>query len=164
MECNEVQVRLFRKIDGELSESENRDVDTHLARCSVCAREYGLIALPRRIASHIPPVTPSPFFYQKLKARIDGEAQGLAGWQMLWTLARHMIPAMAGITLALLSILAYLQWHSPAADMYRDYESVFIAEDQPRLMFATGRGEITDVSVLSAIADREPDHQHSNKK
>jgi anti-sigma factor RsiW len=164
MECNEVQIRLFRKIDGELSESEHKDVNAHLAECAVCAREYGLLALPRRIASHIPPIIASPFFYQKLKARIDSEAQGLAGWQMLWALARQMIPAMAGITLALLSILAYLQLNSPAADMYRDYENVFIAEDQPRLIFTADRGDITDVSVLSAIAEREPKHQQSNAK
>jgi hypothetical protein len=75
-----------------------------------------------------------------------------------------MIPAMAGITLALLSILAYLQLNSPAADMYRDYENVFIAEDQPRLIFTADRGDITDVSVLSAIAEREPKHQQSNAK
>jgi hypothetical protein len=48
--------------------------------------------------------------------------------------------------------------------MYRDYENVFIAEDQPRLIFAADRGDITDVSVLSAIAEREPTHQHSNAK
>ena len=164
MVCDEVRIWLFRKIDGELSESENRDLDFHLAQCSTCAREYRLLALPRQIAHQLPQATASPFFYQKLKARIDGEAQGLAGWQVLWSLARHMIPAMAGITLALLSVLAYLQWQNPQATLYRSYESIFVAADQPRLLLANGQGEITDISVLTAIAERDTDHQHSGAK
>jgi len=164
MECAEVRICLFRKMDDELSELEARDLDTHLMHCSSCAREYELLRIPRRISQMTPQQTPSPFFYQKLKRRIESEAQDIAGWQVLWGLARHMIPAMAGITLALLSLLVYLQWHSPDADLSRTYESVFISEDQSRLMLAARQGEITDVSVLTAIAEREPNHQHSNVK
>ena len=163
MNCAEVRNRLFRKIDGELSESENRALDAHFAQCASCAREYGLLALPNRIAQEIPRLTPSPFFYQKLKARIEGEAQELAGWQVVWKIARQMVPALAGITLALLTILVYLQLHGPKNDPLA-YEGIFIAEDQPRQMLVAEQGDITDVSVLSAIAERESNHQHHNAK
>jgi len=162
MECEEVQEQLFRKIDGELSESDNRAVEAHLSQCSLCSREYALLALPSRIASHIPQVTPSPYFYQKVHLRINREAQTLAGWQMLWGLARHLIPAMAGITLALLSVLAYLQWHAPQSARFGSYESIFVAQDQPRLLFTAGQGDISDVSILTAIAERPTDYQSSN--
>ena len=164
MECAEVKVWLFRKIDGELSELENAALDTHLTQCASCAREYRLLALPRRIAHRIPQPMPSPFFYQKLRMRIEGEVQGTAGWQVLWGLARKMIPALAAITLALLSVLAYLQMHSPEADLYRAYESVFITEEQPYQMLVAGRGSITAESVLAAIAERESSHRHQNAK
>jgi len=163
MKCAEVQNRLFRKIDGELSESENTLLDAHLAQCPSCTREYRLLALPHRIGEEVPPLTPSPFFYQKLRTRIEGECREMAGWQVIWKIARQMIPALAGITLALLTVLIYLQLQSPKNDPGA-YEGIFIAEDQPSQMLVTEQGDITDVSVLSAIAERESSHQHHNAK
>ena len=159
MRCAEAQNWLFRKIDGELSDSEIMAFDAHLAQCPSCAREYGLLSLPQRIAKATPELTPSPFFNQKLKLRIEGEARELAGWQMFWKLARQVIPALAGITLALLSVLAYFQFHGPEANFYKSYERIFVAEEQPHQMLVAEQGDITAVSVLSAIAEREPDHQ-----
>ncbi|MDM7995214.1 MAG: zf-HC2 domain-containing protein [Acidobacteriota bacterium] len=162
MECEDVQKRLVRKIDGELSDSDNNAVNAHLSKCAVCSREYALLALPGRIAPHIPQATPSPYFYQKLQLRINREAQSLAGWQMLWGLARHLIPAMAGITLALLSVLAFLQWQAPQSARFSSYESIFVAQDQPRLLFNAGQGDISDVSILTAIAERPTDYKSSS--
>ncbi len=162
MECEDVQKRLPRKIDGELSDLDNKAVDAHLSKCKGCSREYALLALPSRIAPCLPKATPSPYFYQKLQLRIHREAQTLAGWQMLWGLARHLIPAMAGITLALLSVLAYLQWQAPQSARFRSYESIFVAQDQPRLLFSAGQGDISDVSVLTAIAERPMDYKSSS--
>ena len=159
MQCADARNWIFRKIDGELSDPEIRALDTHLAQCPSCAREYGLIALPRRIALATPELAPSPFFYQKLRMRIEGEAQEIAGWQVFWKLARQIVPALAGITLALLSVFAYLQFHGPEANFYKAYERVLIAEEQPHQMLLAEQGDITDVSVLSAIAERESNHQ-----
>jgi len=164
MECAEVRNWLFRKIDGELSESENADLDAHMAQCASCAQEYKLLALPRRIAQEIPQLTPSPFFYPKLRMRIEDEAQGIAGRQVLWGLARKMVPALAGITLALLSVLAYSQLHSPEADLFRAYDSVLITEEQPHRMLVAEQGDITAESVLSAIAEQESNHRHDSAK
>ncbi len=164
MKCAEVRNWLFRQIDGELSESENKALDTHLAQCASCAREYRLLALPNQIARQIPQQTPSPFFYQKLMTRIEGEAQENAGWQIFWKLGRQMIPALAGITLALLTALVYFQLQGSKTDPYKAYERIFIAEDQPRQLLVAEQGDITDASVLSAIAERESNHQHNKAK
>jgi anti-sigma factor RsiW len=161
MQCAEARNWLFRKIDGELSDSENRALETHLAQCPSCTREYALLAMPRRIAQATPELAPSPFFYQKLKLRIEGEAREMAGWQVFWKLARQVVPALAGITLALLSVFAYFQLHGPEANFYRAYERVLATEEQPRQMLVAEQGDITDVSVLSAIAERESNHQHN---
>jgi hypothetical protein len=164
MECAEVRALLFRKIDGELSESEIGDFDNHIGQCYSCAREYGLLALPHQVASEIPPVTPSPFFYKKLSFCIESEAQGMAGWQLFWRLARQMVPALAGITLALLCALAYLQLQRPKVDIYRDYKGVLITEDQPHRMLIVEQGDITDASVLNAIAEHQSSFRNHNKK
>ncbi|HTY64867.1 MAG TPA: zf-HC2 domain-containing protein [Acidobacteriota bacterium] len=164
MECAEVRTWIFRKIDGELSESETVDFDNHVAHCSSCAREYRFLAFPHRVASEIPPVTVSPFFYKKLSLRIEREAQGMIGWQLFWRLERQLIPALAGITLALLMAFAYLQLQGSKADSYQDYRGVFITEEQPHRMLSGEQADITDASVLSAIADRQYEYRNRNGK
>jgi anti-sigma factor RsiW len=156
VKCAKARRWLSRKIDGELAEFENRELTAHLARCASCTREYGLMALPGRIAREIPPLTPSPFFHQRVRARIQGEeARSIAGWQIVWRIARQMIPALAGITLALLSVFAYLQVRDPDSDIYRAYEGVLLTEEQPHRMLLADQVDITDASVLRAIAESE---------
>ena len=154
MECAVVRNALFRKIDGELSDAESALLDAHLAKCASCMREYKLLALPRRITRAIPAFTPSSYFYQTLKMRIEGEAQSVDVWRIFFGLTRRVIPALAGVTLALLSVFAYLQLRGPEVDIYRAYDQVFITEDHPHRMFIAERGEITNASVLNAIAGR----------
>jgi predicted anti-sigma-YlaC factor YlaD len=155
MKCDVARTWLFRKIDGELSESENRDFDEHIERCASCAREYRLVALPHQMASGIPAVRPSPFFYNKLKLRIESESQSMERWQFFWRLERQLVPVLACITLVLLTAFAYLQLRGSKADMYQDYRGVFITEEQPHQMLAGEQGDITAESVLSAIAERQ---------
>ncbi|MBP1622157.1 MAG: hypothetical protein H6Q07_177, partial [Acidobacteria bacterium] len=81
--------------------------------------------------------------------------QGMAGWQLFWRLARQMVPALAGITLALLTAFAYLQLQSPKNDTYQDYRGVFFTEEPSHGMLAGDQGDITDASVLSAIAENQ---------
>lgn len=154
MKCAAVRDMMFRKIDRELSAGENAELDDHLAECASCSREYKILDLPGRLAREIPAVTPSPFFYRKLVLNLEGEVQKAAGLQAIFGLARKVISALAGITFALLSVLAYVQMNSAEPDLYRAYNRVFAMEDQPHRMMLAEQGEITDDSVLSAIAER----------
>ena len=153
MKCHTVRELVFRRIDSELPEHESAEFDAHVAECESCAREYRLLSLPSRIARGIPAIEPSPYFYQKLKANLDGEAQNAAGWQIFLHLARQVIPALAGVTLALLSVFAYIQFAGNEPDLYREYNRVFISEDQPQHSFYE-EGEITDEAVLSELGSR----------
>jgi predicted anti-sigma-YlaC factor YlaD len=164
MNCTIVKSWLFRKIDGELSDSENMELDAHLANCMSCNREYRLVTFPNRIAQIIPPPEPSPFFYQKLSAQIDGEIKKNALWQALWGLARPMVPTLAGITLALLSVFAYFQMHGHEVDLYKTYDRAFIFEDQPNQMLAADQGDITYESVLKTIAEQESNYRRNQNQ
>ena len=159
MKCAEVRNLLHSKIDGELTEKQSKGVDTHLAQCAACKIEYGILTFPRQVAKTMIPVKPSPFFYQQLRARIESEIQGVAAWQTFFRLARHMIPALAGITLALISVFAYHQIRGPQEDLYEAYTRILISEDLPYHMIVADQGEITNESVLSAIAERQFSHQ-----
>ncbi len=157
MECTAVRVLLFRKIDGELSNSESAELDAHLAECASCMRELRLFSLPSRIAQAIPAPAPSPYFHQRLKRRIEGEAQSVAIWQMFFGPTRRIISAFAAITLALFSIFAYLQVSGSETDIYRAYEKVFMAEDELYQLIMAGYEKITDEGVLRSIAERGAD-------
>jgi predicted anti-sigma-YlaC factor YlaD len=161
MKCHTMRDLVFRRIDDELDEHESAEFDAHLSICESCAREYRLLSLPSRIAKEIPPVEPSPYFFQKLTANLEGEAQNAAGWQLILGLARQVIPALAGVTLAVLFVFAYFQFTGNNFDLYRAYDRVFITEDQPRQMFYENV-EITDEAVLQAIAEQDSSY-HRNR-
>jgi len=155
MKCAEVRSRLSRKIDGELTDFEIRELDHHLAQCAHCTREYRLLMFPHQVAEETPSLAPSPFFYKKLRARIECEIQGAAEWQPLWGFARRMIPALAGITLALLSVFAYQELLGPEDDLYRAYNRIFVSESLPHQMIVSEQEGITNENVLNTIAERE---------
>jgi hypothetical protein len=152
MECAAAKGLMSRKIDGELSDLEGRDLDAHLARCASCSRELAFLTLPRMIAQAIPPPAPSPYFCRALMAQIESEHQNFVIWQPFFSLARRVIPSLAGITLALLSVFAYLQLRGTEVDLYTAYASALISDEQPIRMVFAQQGEITDESILSAIA------------
>jgi hypothetical protein len=160
MNCTAVRNLLSRKIDNELSEFESASLDSHLSNCASCSREYRILSLPNRIAQAIPPLEPSPFFYSRLRTKLEGEVEKAAGWQAILGLAKQVIPALAGITLALLSVFAYVQFSRNQPDFYKFYDRVFVTEDQPHSMLFSDRG-ITDESVLTAIAERETNPRRS---
>jgi predicted anti-sigma-YlaC factor YlaD len=160
MECTAIQDWLFRKMDGELSDRENEDLNAHLAQCAACTREYNLLRLPYRMSLMAPEFKSSEYFSRKLSAHIAGEAGSGAFWLAILRPARRMVPALAGITLFLLTILAYLQLQTPNTELYSAYDKMFIAEQQPRPMLSAV--DISDESVLSAIAEWELNHRNTD--
>jgi len=155
MKCSEARELFHRKIDGELSDFENGELEAHLKQCASCRREYRLLSFPRRVAPAMPSPPDAPYFYQKLWMRIEDETRMVARWQAVWGVARQMIPALAGITLALISALVYLQMRVPDIDLYRAYGSAIMSDELTRQMIIAQQGEITNESVLTAIAKRE---------
>jgi anti-sigma factor RsiW len=154
MDCKIAQEKLFRRIDGELPDTDISELDDHLAQCSSCQREYSLLTLPQKLAQKMAPITASPFFYRKLQLHIEEEAQNFEGWQVVRGLARKMVPALAGITLALFSVFAYFQMQAPQSELLGSYDRVFSSDDQSHRMLVAEQKDITYESILKAIAER----------
>ncbi len=152
MDCDTARVWILRKIDEELSSAEGMELDSHLAGCSACMREYRILMIPRRIGQIIPAFEPGPYFFAKLRARIRSETQNVTIWQVLLGLSRRVVPAMAVLTLALLSILAYLQFRGQDLEVYQAYDRMLFSGDRPLRMV---QGDVSDESVLRAIAEQD---------
>jgi hypothetical protein len=160
MDCSNARSWIFRRLDGDLSAEESARLDAHIAVCSDCARDLKLLLIPRRIAQALPGLKPTPFFYTRLRARIaESENQSITIWQIILMLSRHMVPALAAITLALLSVFAYFQFSEPQPDVYQAYDRIFMSGDRPQRMVIADQGDITDESVLQAIAEEDTTHR-----
>ncbi|HSW37879.1 MAG TPA: zf-HC2 domain-containing protein [Acidobacteriota bacterium] len=160
MKCTNAQAWLYCKLDGELSDPENAELDEHLARCEVCRREFSLIFLPGKIAAAVSPVKSSPFFYRKLWSRIEDENMKAASWHVLWGMSRKLIPTMAGITLLLLSVFMYLRMNSPEVEWHQVYEGIYQINGQSHRILAAEQHDITYESVMTAIAERPSFNRH----
>lgn len=149
-----MQDLILRKLDNELSESENRILDAHLHQCEDCARDYGLLTVPQRIAQAVSPPEPSPFFNQKLITHIESEVQDAAIFQLFFGLARRIIPSMAAVTLVLLSVFTYLQLNNPKDDLHTAYDRMFNGSDLPIQLMVAEQKNISDEIIINAIANR----------
>jgi hypothetical protein len=96
-----------------------------------------------------------------LRARLRSEEQSVTIWQIILGLSRHLVPGLAAISLALLSVFIYFQLHSPAVDISLVYENIFTSSIEHSHRLIVGENEITDESVLSAIAEEESARKQS---
>jgi hypothetical protein len=161
MDCTRARAWIFKLLDGELPAEDEARLAAHTSACAACARDLKLLALPRRLGQAIPVLEPSPFFYRRLRARLESapEYQGVTIWQILVGLSRQVVPALASITLALVSVFIYQQLRGPSSD-YQAYDSIFLSGERPQSLVIAALGDLTDESVLSAIT--EPDSQETS--
>ena len=152
IQCRQVRRRLFPLLDGELPGWEGDRLQAHFEACPSCAWEWKILTLPRRIGRSIPALEPSPFFYARLQARIEREAESITIWQILLGLSRPIVPALATITLVILSLFAYFEYQGPRLDLYQAYDSIFIPGDRDTRMVIAE--EITEESVIRALAEK----------
>ena len=157
MDCTIAKTWLFRRLDDELSHQEGEQLDLHLLQCAACTREMRMLMIPRTMARSAPMPEVSPYFYSKLRARIRSDSLPMSLWQVILGISRQVVPALGAVTLAILVTFAYLQIWSPTAeaDLYQAFDGVFTSGDHSRVMVIVEQGEITDESVLMAIADQE---------
>ena len=156
IDCNQARTWMFRHLDGELTPRDEQGLQTHVGSCSACARELRILSLPRRLAATIPVLEPSPFFYQRLRAQLDAAEgrQNVTIWQIVLGLSRQVVPALASITLALVSLFMYTQLHTPSNESMA-YDGIFITEERPQTVEIADFGDVTDETILRALAESD---------
>ncbi|MBP1597467.1 MAG: putative zinc-finger [Acidobacteria bacterium] len=152
MRCGVARNWLFRLLDRELSREEEVELEDHLASCPSCMREWRILTLPQRIARSIPVLEPPPCFYSRLRARLEMQKQSITIWQIIIGLSRQIVPALATVTLLIISLFAYLEFRGPSPDLYQAYDSIFMSGDRASRMVIAD--DVTEESVLHALAEK----------
>jgi hypothetical protein len=116
-----------------------------------------MLLIPKQIGRMLPVLNPSPYFYQRLRANLQSTEKSLSYWQIMMGLSRQIVPALATITLILLSTFAYLQVTTPQTDVRQVYDGIFTPSDQQEQFVLVEQGEITDDIVLLGPAGAEAD-------
>lgn len=153
MRCKLAAQLMLRLPDGDLPPDVLERLESHLAECSNCAALRRVVEIPRLLGRELSAPDPSPYFYRTVVAAIQAESQTLSIWQVTAGLARNLVLGIAAATLVFISVFTYLELRPTQADMYQAYDSIFMPGDRPSRMIIAEPGEITDESVLRALAE-----------
>ena len=80
MNCQEVKQELWSFFRGELSSEAGLSIERHLQSCSDCALKFENFKQVDRILSDFPSIEPSPYFDQKLNARLNQVPRVKPAW------------------------------------------------------------------------------------
>jgi anti-sigma factor RsiW len=86
MKCNTIHKKLIFYLDGELSPKEMQDIKNHLSECQECVSFAEELKKMQAILTAEKSVEPNPFFYTRLKAKMEAEesVHYTPGWQPVW--------------------------------------------------------------------------------
>lgn len=74
MEHDEIYMLMMEALDGELADSDCRDMEAHLATCHSCAREWQAIQTIHQLFLQTPVLTPAADFTQRTLAILPNNA------------------------------------------------------------------------------------------
>ena len=83
MNCEQMENRLIVYLDGKASAADRREVEAHLAACSVCRARAEEFRALWSVLDEAPLTQPSPAFDARLRARIAEEPARAGFWAWL---------------------------------------------------------------------------------
>lgn len=139
-----------------LSESELRDVQTHVRDCASCREAYEAARLSALVLQSRAQATiePSPFFQTRVMARWREQqaVESVPAFWRLWRSTRALVSSMA-VTTAALAVLSFVL---PAAQTPSDQAlSAYSAESV--IMGQSSEDQMTYEQVLSTIYEDDDD-------
>jgi Putative zinc-finger/Predicted integral membrane protein (DUF2275) len=151
-DCKEVGERLPALLEGDISESEARELRGHLDSCDPCRRAYQNLEKSKKLLGNLTEVEPPPWFTQKIMARIEEESARKKGWlQKLFYPLHIKVPIEAVASL----LIAFLAWQ------------VYMATEPERAAFKAPPGSmpvITENYSLQGTDKTPPAKPETEKK
>ncbi|MDA8163904.1 MAG: anti-sigma factor [Desulfobacteraceae bacterium] len=103
MKCAKVAKSLSPYVDGELGETERREVETHLAQCGRCAGELAEARRLQQLLSQAERFAAPPGFRAEVMARIDGRSSPGLSWSAVSGGMARAFVVVAAITAGVMS-------------------------------------------------------------
>jgi anti-sigma factor RsiW len=88
-----METRLLGYIDGRLKESEQREMEKHLAACPACTVRVNEFRSVSSLLDELPQIEPSPAFDVRVRARIAAEPVKQDWWAWLGAAPRVLVAA-----------------------------------------------------------------------
>jgi anti-sigma factor RsiW len=88
-----MEARLLGYIDGRLKESEQREMEKHLAACPACTVRVNEFRSVSSLLDELPQIEPSPAFDVRVRARIAAEPVKQDWWAWLGAAPRVLVAA-----------------------------------------------------------------------
>lgn len=108
MSCERMENRIFNYLDGRLKESEQREVEKHLAACAPCRVRVEEFRAVSGFLDELPVIEPSPEFDVRVRALVAAEPVKQSWWSWL-----KVQPRVAFAACALLLAVLWLGYRSP---------------------------------------------------
>jgi len=93
MSCARMETRILGYIDGRLKESEQREMEKHLAACPACSVRVNEFRSVGSLLDELPMIEPSAAFDIRLAARIAAEPVKQSWWSWLGAAPRILVAA-----------------------------------------------------------------------
>ena len=153
MDCTIARSWLFRLLDEELSPAERDRLQVSSRLLSVLHQGMeDTVRSPGASEDRSRHSNRPPSFMHACGHAWREKSQSITIWQIILGLSRQIVPALATVTLVIISLFAYLEFRGPKADFYQAYDSIFLSGDRPSRMVIAE--EITEESVLHALAEK----------
>lgn len=83
MSCNRMESKILPYVDGRLKASEQREVETHLAKCAACRVRVNEFRAVSGLLEELPQIEPSGAFDARVRARVAAEPVKQSWWAWL---------------------------------------------------------------------------------
>jgi len=99
MKCKTLHTKIIFFIDGELPAAEMEQMKIHLSECSECAAFTGEMKKTLAVIENEKTPQLNPFFYTRVKARLEKQAENLTATRQTPTLVHILQPALFSLLL-----------------------------------------------------------------
>jgi anti-sigma factor RsiW len=155
--CEQISGELIAFLDGELGESERRQIATHVSTCLVCRRELDRLTTVQRWVADLPDIEPSAEFAEQFWDRMDAEPTGarpkLRSLRSLW----WALPALAAAAVLAVSFQFMSRLPSaptrPATPAERVVQALPAQADRPTAATVAAEATLKDGSRQAASVD-----------
>ena len=99
-----VQKKILRYIDGDISEKERQEIESHLQHCKSCRKDVELLSGVWDSSQLLNRARPSPFLWNKISTRLAGKNRKGRVSNMLWLFIRQAARPVFTVVIVLLGL------------------------------------------------------------